>query len=156
MYLHTEIAYALALTPTNWFYSLYSQTSEKHNKSDYRSRQENSLLLDNGASISIPNYPTYVTIANLLNITNNSTTLNSKTLTVANQTEVDILQYVTFTLNTNIDDSSSQFNIPFAVANIKYNILGTPFFEECIQNINIQDFILQFKHHSRDLPNSTK
>ena len=45
---------------------------------------------------------------------------------------------------------------PSAVADIKYNILGTPFFEEIIQNINIQDFTLQFKHHSRIYPNYAK
>ena len=40
--------------------------------------------------------------------------------------------------------------------NIKYNILGTPFFEENIQNINIQDFTLHFKTHSRVYPNYAK
>ena len=38
----------------------------------------------------------------------------------------------------------------------KYIILGTPFFEEYIQNFNIQDFTLQFKHQSKDQPNTTK
>ena len=63
--------------------------------------------------------------------------------------------YVTITLNTTIEDDSRQFTIPFAVADIKYNILGTPFFEENIQNINIQDFTLQFKHQSTVHPNYT-
>ena len=70
--------------------------------------------------------------------------------------EDPILHYVTITLNTNIEDDSRQFTIPFAVADIKYNILGTPFFEKNIQNINIQEFTLQFKHHSRVYPNYTK
>ena len=42
------------------------------------------------------------------------------------------------------------------MADIKYKILGTPFFEENIQNINIQDFTLQFKHRSRVHSNYTK
>ena len=46
--------------------------------------------------------------------------------------------------------------IPFAVAEIKYKILGTPFFEENIQNKNIQDFTLQYKHQSTLYPNYTK
>ena len=64
-------------------------------------------------------------------------------MTVANQTNIPILYYVTIPLNTTIEDDSRQFIIPFAVADIKYNILGTPFFEEYIQNINIQDFTVQ-------------
>ena len=112
--------------------------------------------MDSGASISVLNYHTYVTIAKLLKIKQNNPQKMSKTLTVANQTEVPILHYVTLTLNTTIEDESRQFIIPFAVADIKYNILGTPFFEENIQNINIQDFPLQFKHHSRVYPNYTK
>ena len=60
------------------------------------------------------------------------------------------------TLNTTIEDDSRQFTTPFGEAEIKYNFLGTPFFEERIQNINIQDFTLQFKHHSTVHPNYTK
>ena len=61
-----------------------------------------------------------------------------------------MLHYVTLTLNTTFDDISHQFIIPFAVADIKYNILATPFAEEHIRNINIQDLALQFKNHSKD------
>ena len=101
---------------------------------------------DSGASISVLNYPTYVTIAKLLNIKQNNTLDPPKTLTVANQTKVPILHCVTTTSNTTIEDDSRQFTILFAVADIMYNILGTPFFEENIQNINKQGFTLQFKH----------
>ena len=31
----------------------------------------------------------------------------------------------------------------------KGNILGTPFFEDNIQNMNIQDFTLEFKYHQK-------
>ena len=51
-----------------------------------------------------------------------------------------------------MEDDSCQYTIPFAVAVKKYNTLGTPFFEEYIQNMNIQDSTLQFKHQS---PNCT-
>ena len=113
--------------------------------------------MDSGASISVLNYPTYLTIAKLLKITcNNETNHTSKTLTVANQTEDPKLHYITATLNTSIEQTSRQFIIPFAVADIKSNILGNPFSEEYIQNINIQDFTLQFKHQSKDQLNTTK
>ena len=46
---------------------------------------------------------------------------------------------------------NSQY-LPFAVA----DFLGTPFFEEYIQNTNIQDFKLQFKNQSTVYPNLTK
>ena len=150
MYHPTQMANAL--TPTSWFYSFYTHTSANQNHRDYTSRLEISFLLDSGASISVLNHPTYITIAKLLNITQTPPHNSSKTLTVANQTEVPILHYITITLNTTIEDDSRQFTIPFAVADIKYSILGTPFFEENIRNINIQDFTLQFKHHSRVYP----
>ena len=102
------------------------------------------------------NYPTYVITAKLLNIKHNNTLILSKTLFVANQTEVPILLYVTILLNTSIEDNSRQCTIPFAVADIKYNILGTLFVEEYIQKINIQDFTLQFKHQSTQHQNLTK
>ena len=77
-------------------------------------------------------------------------------MTVANQTEVPILHYITVTSNTTIENDSRQFSIPFAIADIKYNILGAPFFEDYLQNMNIQDFTLQFKHQSTVHPNYTK
>ena len=154
MYHPTEMANAV--TPTSWFYSLYIHTPPTHIQSDNPSRLEISFLLDSGASISVLNYPTYVSIAKLLKIEQNSSLNPSKTLTVANQTEVPILHYVFITLNTTIEDDSRQFTIPFAVADRKHNILGTLFFEEKKQNINIQDFTLQFKHQSTIYPNYTK
>ena len=108
--------------------------------------------MDIGASIYVINHPTYITIAKLLQIKQNNRPNSSKTLTVANQTEAPFLHYVIITLNTTIEDDSRQFTIPFVVADIKYNILGTPCFEENKQNINIQDFTLQFKQHSRVHP----
>ena len=154
MYHPTEMANTV--TPKSWFYSLYIQTRSSQIQRENPSRLEISLLLDSGASISVLNYPTYVTIAKLQNIEQNSTLYPSKTLTVANQTEVPILHYVTITLNTTIEDDSRQFTIPFAVADIKYNTLGTPFLEVNIQNKNIQDFTLQIKHRFTTYPNYTK
>ena len=61
-----------------------------------------------------------------------------------------------FFLNTTIDDTFRYFLVPFAVADIKYNILGTPSFEVNIQNTNIQDFTLEFKYQSKTHPNHAK
>ena len=145
-----------ALTPTSCFYSLYLHILESHNDNDHPSRYEIYFLLDSGASFSKINYHTYLTIAKLLNITCNDKNHTSKTLTVANQTEVPILQCITATLNTAIEQTSRKFILPFAAAHIKFNILGNPFFEEYMQNINNQVFTLQFKHQSKDQPNTTK
>ena len=145
---------ANAVTPTSWFYTLYVHTPSSIVQRDNPSRLEVAFLLDSGASISVLNYPTYITLTKLLDIRPHHTsdvgpTRNSKTLTVANQTEVPILHYANIILNTTIDENSRYFSVPFAVADIKYNILGTPFFEDNIQNINIQDFTLEFKYQSK-------
>ena len=153
MYPPSEMANVV--TPTSWFYSLYTHTPSNRIQREYPSRLEISFLLYSGASKSALNYPTCVTIAKLLNIKRNITLNPSKTLTVANHTEVPIVHYITVTLKPTIEDDSRQFTIPFAVADIKYSILGTPFFEEYIQNINILDFLLQFKHQSAVHPHYT-
>ena len=59
-------------------------------------------------------------------------------------------------MNNAIDDNSRYFPVPFAVADIKYNIIGTPFFEDNIQNINIQDFTLEFEYQSKTHSNHAK
>ena len=139
VHMYHPTAMANAVTPTSWFYTLYVHTPSSIVQRDNPSRLEIAFLLDSGASISVLNYPTYITLTKLLDIRSNHTsdvgpTQNSKTLTVANQTEVPILHYANIILNTTIDENSRYFSVPFAVADIKYNILGTPFFEDNIQN----------------------
>ena len=99
MYHPTEMANAV--TPTSWFYSIYIHTPSNQIQRDNPSRLKISFLLDSCAFISVLNYPTYVTIAKLLSIKQNNTLNLSKTLTVANQTEIFILHYVTITLKHN-------------------------------------------------------
>ena len=140
VHMYHPTAMANAVTPTSWFYTLYVHTPSSIVQRDNPSRLEIAFLLDSGASISVLNYPTYITLTKLLDIRPNHTsdvgpTRNSKTLTVANQTEVPILHYANIIPNTTIDENSRYFSVPFAVADIKYNILGTPFFEDNIQNI---------------------
>ena len=142
MYHPTEMANAL--TPSSLFYSLYTPVSPNQNQRDYPSRLEISFLLDSGASNSVLKYPTYVTNVKLLNIKQNNPHNSSKTLTVTNQTEVPTSHYVTLTSNTTIEDDSSIYNT-FCSSRHKIHILGTPFFEENIQNINIQDFTFNLR-----------
>ena len=59
-------------------------------------------------------------------------------LTVANQTGVPIIHYISMTCFTGVNHQNRSFNIEFAVANFKYNILGTSFFKKNIQNIDFQ------------------
>ena len=121
---------ATAVTHARWFYTLYTHTPSNHTQRDFPSRLECSFLLDSGSSKSVLNYPTYVTIAKLLNNKQKNTFHPSKTLTVASQTEVPILNYATILSNTTIEDDSRHFTKPFAVADKNYNILVTPFVEE--------------------------
>ena len=146
VHMYHPTAMANAVTPTSWFYTLYVHTPSSIVQRDNPSRLEIAFLLDSGASISVLNYPTYITLTKLLDIIPNDTSdikpqHTSKTLTVANQTDVPILHYANIILNTTIDDNSRSFSVPFAVADIKYNILGTPFFEDNIQNKHTRFYI---------------
>ena len=122
---------ANTITPYSWFYPLYVHASET-NDNKLPSKLEILFLLDTGASISVLNLPTFHVISKQLNI-NVPTDLQNKrakTLTVANQTEVPIIHYISMTCFTEVNHQTRSFNIDFAVANIKYNILGTPFFKK--------------------------
>ena len=94
------------------------------------------------------NLPTSHVIAKQLNLNvpKNTENKRAKTLKIANQTEVPIIQYVSMTCFTEVNHQNQSFKIKFAVANIKYNILGAPFFEKHIQNIDFQQSIMTFQH----------
>ena len=161
VHMYHRTAMANAVTPTSWFYTLYVHTPSSITRRDNLSRLEIAIFLASGASISVLNYPTYITLTKLLAIRPNHTSdtglqNTSKTLTVANQTEDHILHYANIVLNTTIDDNSRYFSVPFAVADIKYKILGTPFFEDNLQNISIQDLTLAIKYQSKTRPNYAK
>ena len=119
------------------FYPLYVHASEGKDNI-LPSKLEILFLLDTGASISVLNLPTFHVIAKQLNVNvpKNIENKRAKTLTVANQSEVPIRHYVSMTCFTEVNHQNRSFNIDFAVANIKYNILGTPFFKKNFQNIH--------------------
>ena len=137
----TEIANTI--TPYSWFYPLYVHTSETKDNL-LPSKLEILFHLDTGASVSVLNLPTFHVVSKQLNINvpKNIENKRAKTLTVANQTEVPIIHYISMTCFTEVNHQNRSFNIDFAAANIKYNILGTPFFKRHIQNIKTFNKIL--------------
>ena len=109
------------------------------------------------ASITVLNLPTFHVIAKQLNLNVPRSIENkrAKTLTVENQTEIPIIHYVSMTCFTEVNHQNRFFNIEFAVANIKYNILGAPFFKKYIQNIDFQQNIMTYKEQHPKLPTKT-
>ena len=150
----TEIANTI--TPYSWFYPLYIHAFERKDNI-LPSKLETLFLLDIGASISVLNLPTFHVIAKQLNLNvpKDIENTRAKTLTVANQTEVPIVHYVSMTCFTEVNHQNRSFNIEFAVANIKYNILGAPFFKKNIQNIDFQQNIMTYKEQHPKLPTKT-
>ena len=96
--------------------------------------------------MSVLNLPKFHVVSKQLNINvpTHFENKRAKTLTVANQTEVPILHYISITCFTEVNHQTRSFNIDFAVANIKYNILGTPLFKKHIQNIDFQHNIMTY------------
>ena len=97
VHMYHPTAMANAVTPTSWFCTLYVLTPSSIVQRDNPSRLEIAFLLDSGASISVLNYPTYITLTKLLDIRSNHTsdvgpTRNSKTLTV--ETKLKFLFYI--------------------------------------------------------------
>ena len=54
-----------------------------------------------------------------------------------------------------VNHQNRSFNIEFAVANIKYNILGAPLIKKNIQNIDFQQNIMKYKEQHPTLPTKT-
>ena len=79
----------------------------------------------------------------------------AKPLTVAYQTEVPMIHYISMTCFTEVSHQNRTFNIEFAVANTKYNILGAPFFKKNFQNIDFQQNIITYKDQHAKLPTKT-
>ena len=82
--------------------------------------------MDSGASISVLNLPTYTILSGkFLHCSSQILPPPSKTITVANKSQVPILFNINLTCQTSINNDSHTFIIPYAVTNIKYSILGT-------------------------------
>ena len=86
VHMYQPTAMANAVTPTSWIYTLYVHTPSSITQRDNPSRLKIAFLLDSGASISVLNYPTNITLTKLLDIRPNQTSdigqhHTSKTLT---------------------------------------------------------------------------
>ena len=147
----TSTEHANALTPSTWFVNLFLFKPKED--TSIPSKLELLFLLDSGASICVLNLPTFTILADhFLKCSKHSPSQNEyKTLTVANKSEVPILHNLILTLHTSLQGNTRTLVIPFAVANIKYNILGTPFFEKYVKTLNIESMSLTFNtpHESR-------
>ena len=147
----TSPKHANAITPSTWFVNLY--IFKPSQDTSIPSKLELLFLLDSGASICVLNLPTFTVLADhFLKCSKHSSDQNeNKTLTVANNSEVPILHNLTLTLHTSLYGKTRTLVIPFAVANIKYNILGTPFFEKYVKTLNIESMSMTFNtpHESR-------
>ena len=132
-------------------------TSSELNDNILPSKLEILFLLDSGASISVLNLPTFHVIATQLglNVPKNIENKRAKTLTVANQTEVPTIHYISMTCFTEVNHQNRSSNIKFAVAKIKYNILGAPFFKKNIQNVDFQQNIMTYKEQHPKFPAKT-
>ena len=98
------------------------------------------FLLDSGATLSLLNEDTW----NEIKYSNSDIHLEraNKTLTAAKNTTIET--FGTITLNVTPDRISNNrnkiqhnFNIHFYVTQCNHNILGTPFFKEYIETINV-------------------
>ena len=147
----TSTEHANAITPSTWFVNLY--IFKPSGDSSIPSELELFFLLDSGASICVLNLPSFTISADhSLKCSKHSPHQNEyKTLTVANKSEVPLLHNLILTLHTSLHGNTRTLVIPFAVANIKYNVLGTPFFEKHVKTLNIESMSLTFNtpHESR-------
>ena len=118
-----------AKTSTSWFHNRYIHSQ---NEDDFNllSRLEIVFLLHSGASLSVLNISTYTMIPQMIKVCNLDQNDTSKTLTIANQSEVPIKHYTSVTCFSSIETTSRYIMIPFVVADFKYFLIGTLFFEK--------------------------
>ena len=105
----------ISLTSMSWFYSLFVH-SQKENDSKLQSGLEFAFLLDSGIFISVLRKPTYMMINQVFNLLYHDKHDTSKTLTIANQSEFSIEQYLSVLCFLSIDAKRRFFMIAFVVA----------------------------------------
>ena len=76
----------------------------------------------------------------------------SEMLTVANQHEIRTKECISVFCFSSIETKSKYFTIFFAEADFVSKIHRTPFSERHMQNFNIQDSTMNFKHSFKDQP----
>ena len=106
---------------------------------------EIAFLLDSGATLNLLNVDTWNEIK--YNNPNICLEQSNKTLNAANNTTIETFGTVTLNLtpdktSNNRNKTQHNFSIHFYVTQCNHNILGTPFFKEYIETININTNIL--------------
>ena len=133
--------HANTILTSTWFVNLYS--FKPLEDTSLPSKLELLFLLDNVAPIRVLNLLTFTLLADHFLKCSKFTPQNNDfiTLTVA---EVPILFIMILALHSFIHGSTPTLVIPFAVANIKYNILRTTFFENYVKTLKIRIISLSF------------
>ena len=101
-----------------------------------------SCLMDLGASKSVLKIPTYMVINPMLNM------IHPKRWLLQINLNFSIKHLTSVNCFSSIKTKSKCFKIPSAVVDIEKDILGTPFFDKNLQNI--QNFTMIFRHSFSD------
>ena len=129
----------LESNPT-WILPMYQCNKFEKDFTKQKPILEIDFLLDSGATLNILNEDTW----NEIKYNNPEIQLEkvNKTLTEANNTTIETYGTVTLPLtpdriSNNRNKHQNNFNIHFYVTQCNHNILGTPFFKEYIETINV-------------------
>ena len=134
-----NIVNALENNPT-WILPMYQCNKFEQDFTKQKPILEIDFLLDSGATLNLINEDTW----NEIQYNNPEIRLEraNKTLTAANNTTIETLGTITLNLTTdrvsnNRNKLQHNFNIHFYITKCNHNILGTPFFKEYIETINV-------------------
>ena len=133
------IVNALESNPT-WILPMYQFNKFERDFSKQKPIIENDFLLDSGATLNLLNEDTW----NEIKYNNPEIHLEraNKTLTAANNTTREtfgtiILNLTPDRISNNRNKIQHNFNIHLCVTQCNHNILGTPFFKEYIETLNV-------------------
>ena len=129
----------LESNPT-WILPMYQCNKFEQDFTKQKPTLEIDFLLDSGATLNLPNEDTW----NEIKYNNPEIQLEkaNKTLTAANNTTIETYGTVKLPLtpdriSNNRNKPQNNFYIHFYVTQCNHNILGTPFFKEYIETINV-------------------
>ena len=132
------IGKANAISPTSCF---FNRSNQPQNETVWNtsSRLELVFQLESGAFISVLKIRTYTMIIQIFNVYNQDQLNTSKTLTIAYQSEVFVIQNPSSTCYLSAEEIAKNFMFPSAVVLIKYNVFAKLSFGKQIWNTTIQD-----------------
>ena len=123
-----------------WILPIYQCSKLEQDFRNQKPKLEIDFLLDSGATLNVLNEGTWSEIK--YNITGEYLEKANKTLTAANNTKIETIGTVTLNLTpervTNGRNKPQEtLSINFHVTQCNHNILGTPFFKEYIETVNL-------------------